>query len=131
MEPVLLTAGAIATLVLTKALEKSGEKLGENVIKLGGELMEKLQRKSPDTASAIQQVAQNPQLAEQQPEIYSLPVLAKQLETARVDPEIDRAVQAVANTVNTQMQNSQSFTTIAQKVGFIAPNSVFTGDITF
>src|SRR6478672_9373691 len=115
MEPLSLTAGAIATLVLTKALEKSGEKLGEKVMELGGDLMVKLQRKSPHTASAIQKVADNPQLAEQQPEIYSLPVLAKQVEAASVDPEIGQAVQAVANTVNTQMQNSQNFTTIAQK----------------
>ncbi len=39
MEPVSLTASAIATLVLTKAFEKTGVKLEENVIEQGGKLM--------------------------------------------------------------------------------------------
>jgi hypothetical protein len=141
MEPLSLTAGAIATLVLTKALEKSGEKLGEKAMELGGDLMVKLQRKSPDTAKAIQVAAQQPELMQQQPENYGIPVLEAQVvEVAQSDTEIAVAIQALAdafrsqpqaNTVNTQMQNSQNFTTIAQKVGFVAPNSVFTGDITF
>ena len=89
MEPISLTAGAIATLVLTKAFEKTGEKLGENVIEQGGKLMKLLQRKSPDTASAIELVAQRPELAEQHPEIYAVPVLAKKIEAvANNDPEI-------------------------------------------
>lgn len=36
MEPTTLTAGAIATLVITKAFEKTGEKLGEKVFEEGG-----------------------------------------------------------------------------------------------
>lgn len=51
------TAGAIATLVLTKAFEKVGETLGEKVVEKSGKLMQLLKRKSPDTASAIEAVA--------------------------------------------------------------------------
>lgn len=54
MEP--FTAGAIATLVLTKAFEKAGETLGEKVMEKGGKLMQLLKRKSPDTASAIEPI---------------------------------------------------------------------------
>ncbi|MEG4272511.1 MULTISPECIES: hypothetical protein [unclassified Microcoleus] len=65
MEP--FTAGAIATLVLTKAIEKKGEILGEKVLEKGSHLMQLLKRKSPDTARAIELVGQHPELVEQQP----------------------------------------------------------------
>jgi ABC-type molybdate transport system ATPase subunit len=103
MEP--FTAGAIATLVLTKAIEKTGDKLGEKVLELGGDLMVKLQRKSPDTAKAIQVAAQQPELMQQQPETYSIPVLEAQVvEAAQSDTEIAVAIQALADAFRSQPQ---------------------------
>jgi hypothetical protein len=108
MEPISLTAGAIATLVLTKGVEKIGEKLGETVMEKGGELMKLLQRKSPETASAIQVVAERPELAEQQPEDYGVAVLeAKVEEAAKSDSEIAAAIQTLAEMVKSQPQASQ------------------------
>lgn len=97
------TAGAIATLVLTKAFEKVGETLGEKVMEKSGKLMQLLKRKSPDTASAIEAVAQQPELVEQQPEDYGEAVLVEKVESAaNSDSEIAAAVQALADTVKSQ-----------------------------
>jgi hypothetical protein len=115
MEP--FTAGAIATLVLTKAIEKAGETLGEKVMEKGGKLMQLLKRKSPDTASAIEVAAQHPELVEQQPEDYGEAVLVEKVESAaNSDSEIAAAVQALADAVNSQPQSIQKITKIADKV---------------
>ncbi|MBD1891930.1 hypothetical protein [Coleofasciculus sp. FACHB-SPT9] len=115
MEP--FTAGAIATLVLTKAIEKAGETLGEKVMEQGGKLMQLLKRKSPDTANAIEVAAQHPELVEQQPEDYGEAVLVEKVESAaNSDSEIAAAVQALADAVNSQPQSIQKITKIADKV---------------
>jgi hypothetical protein len=129
MEPVTLTAAAIATLVFTKAGEKVGEKLGEKVVEQTGKLMEVLKRKSPDTASAIEVVQKNPELAQKVPSEYSVKVLAEKIETlAQKDSEIREALQGITNEVNAQPQSIQSITNIAEKIGLVAPGSVFTGN---
>lgn len=108
MEPVALTAAAIATLVLTKAIEKSGEKLGEAVLEQGGKLLSLLKRKSPNTATAIEKVAENPELATQQPLDYGEAVLVKKVEKAAgEDSEIETAVQAVVDAMKSQAQMTQ------------------------
>ena len=111
------TAGAIATLVLTKAFEKGGEILGEKVLEKGGKLMQLLKRKSPDTASAIELAAQHPELVEQQPDDYGEAVLVERVESAaKYDSEIAVAVQALADAVKSQPQTSQNITNIAEKI---------------
>ena len=50
MKPVPLTTAAIATLVLTKAFEKTNEILGEDVVKEGNKLAQLLRYKFPSTA---------------------------------------------------------------------------------
>lgn len=127
MEPLSLTASAIATLVLTKALEKTGEKLGEKALEQGGRLMELLKHKSPETASAIELVAQRPELAEQQPLDYSEAVLVEKVETvAKAEPEIASAIRDLANTVKSQPQYMQQINKIAEtieKIGNVNQNS--------
>ncbi|MCY7385043.1 MAG: hypothetical protein LH628_21175 [Microcoleus sp. CAN_BIN18] len=115
MEP--LTAGVIVTLVLTKAIEKGGETLGEKVLEKGGQLMQLLKRKSPDTARAIELVGQHPELVEQQPEDYGQAVLVEKVESAaKSDSEIALAVQALADAVKSQPQTSQNITNMAEKI---------------
>jgi hypothetical protein len=84
-EPVTLTAAAIATLILTKAFEKTGEKVTEAVWKQGEKLLGLLKRKAPETVGAIEKAAQNPQLAEQPAELQ---VLVAQVEQAAIDPDV-------------------------------------------
>jgi hypothetical protein len=112
-----LTAGAIATLFLTKAIDKGVDTLGEKVLEKGRQLMQLLKRKSPDTASAIELAAQHPELVEQQPEDYGQAVLVEKVESAaKSDSEIAVAVQALADAVKSQPQTSQNITNMAEKI---------------
>jgi hypothetical protein len=49
-----LTIGLLATLFITKAFEKSGEKLGEGLTKKVGEAIAHLRRQSPKVAEALE-----------------------------------------------------------------------------
>ena len=114
IDPISLSVEALATLVLTKALEKTGETLGEKTLEQVGKLIKLLRRKSPETASAIEKVAEQPQLAEQQPEDYGQAVLVAQVqEAAGADDEIAEAVRALAEAVQAQPATIQNFEKLA------------------
>ena len=94
VEPI--SAAVIATLIATKAFEKTGDKLGEGVWALVSKFLSTLKRKDPATAVAIAQVAQNPALAEQQAQTYGTAALmAKVEEVAKNDVEIQQAAQEI------------------------------------
>jgi hypothetical protein len=98
MDPASLTAAAIATLVITKAFEKTGEIIGEKAWEAGGNLLSLLKRKAPDTAKAIE-------MAQAQPLDYGQAyLLGEQVEAAaKQDAEIDQAVTDVANAAQPQL----------------------------
>ncbi|MEI2582258.1 hypothetical protein [Scytonema sp. PRP1] len=98
MEPATLTAAAIATLVITKAFEKTGEIIGEKAWNEGEKLILLLKRKEPDTANAIE-------LAQKQPLNYGQAYLiGQQVEkAAKKDSEIAQAVASVANEAQPQL----------------------------
>ncbi|MEH2292545.1 hypothetical protein [Nostoc sp.] len=113
MEPVSLTAAAIATLVVTKAFEKTGEILGTKALEQGGKLLSLLKRKEPITASGIE-------LAQTQPLDYGQASLVEQVEqAAKKDPEIAQAVEALADTVKSQASLIQNFSKLAEKIGIV------------
>jgi hypothetical protein len=101
MEPVSLTAAAIATLVITKAFEKTGEIIGEKAWNEGEKLLVLLKRKEPNTAKVIEQ-------AKTQSLDYGQAYLIGQQveEAAKKDPEIAQAVEAVANEAQPQLTNT-------------------------
>ena len=101
----ILTAGAIAflTLLLKKTVEKTGETLVDKGFEQGGNLLKMLQRKSPETGSAIEKVTQNPELIETQPEDYGMAVLVEKVkEIAKTDPEIRQEVEAIGEMARSQ-----------------------------
>jgi len=91
MEPVSLTATAIATLVLTKVTEKASEKLGEQVVDKAGKLLSLLHHKSSSTANAIE-------LSQKQPLDYPTAVL--ELGAAMQDSTVAKAVNELDAAVN-------------------------------
>ncbi|WP_293337693.1 hypothetical protein [Microcoleus sp. CAWBG58] len=124
MEPLTLTAGAIATLVLVKATEKAGEKLGELVVEKAGKLLSLLKTKLPRTATAIE-------VSEHQPLDYGKAVLeleaamkdpevakaVEEVDTAvKADPEVAKLVEDVANTLKSKSPSTQNFMNIVEKV---------------
>ncbi len=105
-----ITAATIATLLLTKTIEKLGEQVGEKLPELGeavwervGNLKQKLWHNDPDTAKAIERVTYQPYLVEQQPQDYGLEVLAGKIELAAKDPEMAQIIEALAAEVMPQL----------------------------
>ncbi|MDF5717367.1 MAG: hypothetical protein PUP93_26775 [Rhizonema sp. NSF051] len=85
MEP--LTAGAIAigTVIATKALEKTGEKVGESLWDKTGKFLVTLKKHSPHTVVAIEK-------APEQPLDYGKAVLEVEL-AAKAHPEVNQSMQ--------------------------------------
>ena len=79
MEP--LSAGAIALLtpLLDKTLDKTIEVSVGEAFEHKDKLLKLLKRKSPETGSAIEKVAQEPELVNQQPEDYGEAVLVEKV----------------------------------------------------
>jgi uncharacterized membrane protein len=137
MDP--LTAGAIAlaTLLLNKSVQKTGEILAEKTFEQGGKLMKLLKRKSPETASELEAAAEDPALPPGQPEYIGEAVLVEKIESAaKADPEIRAAVEALGNDVkeaakvNPELEKAvQDLTEAvkAQKITNIAKNN--TGNV--
>lgn len=88
MEP--FTAGAIAigAIIATKALEKTGEKVGEALWDKAGEFFVTLNRHSPQTVVAIEK-------APSQPLDYGKAVLEVE-SAAQVNPQLAQAAQELA-----------------------------------
>lgn len=91
MEPITTwSIATIATIIVTKTLEKSGEKLGEGMVKLGNHLLSLLKHKAPETAAEIEQA---PIQLEQQ-QITALSQKVEQVAIAH--PEVKIAANALA-----------------------------------
>ena len=118
VEPMTLTAAAITTMIATKAFEKTGEKISEAIMGLIPKFLSALRRKDPKTADAIATVAQQPELAEQQPETYGTSALVAKVEAiAQEDAEIRQAVQEVQTAVQAQPGAVVNLTQLAEKIG--------------
>lgn len=126
MEPVTtLTAAAIATMIATKAFEKTGEKIGEAVVGLIPKFLSALRRKDLKTADAIATVAQQPELAEQQPETYSTSALVARVEAiAQDDADIQQAAQEIQTAVQAQPGAVVNLTQLAEKIGVVNQGTI-------
>ncbi len=103
MEPLSLTAGAIATFILiglaNGALQRTGEIVMDKLLDRSEKLKQLLKDRFPDTAGAIEIAAQRPELAQQQPLDYGEAVLVEKVEqAANADPEIKAAIEDLAAT---------------------------------
>ena len=127
MEPFTTAAIAIGTVMATKALEKTGEKIGEVVFDRTGKFMTSLKHQSPDTATAIE-------LAPEQALDYGQAILEVE-SAAKVNPEFAQTVQELAasaeeesnpklaeilqevvNTLNSQQPTVQNLAKLAEKI---------------
>lgn len=130
MEPTTLTAAAIATMIATKAFEKTGEKIGDAVGGLIPKFLGALRCKDPKTADAIATVAQQPGLAEQQPEVYSTSALVAQVEAiAQDDAEIRQAAQEIQTAIQAQPGAIINLTKLADKIVSVNQGRIDTQNI--
>ncbi|NET66815.1 MAG: hypothetical protein F6K63_21480 [Moorea sp. SIO1G6] len=94
MEPLAAAVVAIATVLGTKALEKTGENVGQVVWNQTNQFLESLRNQSPNTVMAIEQ-------APEQPLDYAEVVL--ELETAaKQNPEVAQAMELLVTTVDAE-----------------------------
>ncbi|MDJ1182205.1 hypothetical protein [Roseofilum casamattae] len=94
METMLAAALALSTIVATKALERTGQRIGDAVVDRSSQVMDSLRSHSPETATAIEAAPQNldyPQvvetlktLAENNPEVAQL--FEELIAAAKADP---------------------------------------------
>ncbi len=112
------TPATIAALVITKALNKEGKEIGENVVEEGNRLLSLLKSKKPDTVESVEKVVQQQESAEQQSQNYR--ELIKQLEDAASgDSEIAAAIQAITDAVKSQSSTINNYTKLAEKIGIV------------
>lgn len=95
MDP-LTIAVAAATVVLTKMLEKTGETIGDKAMETGGNLLNVLRRKSPDTVAKLEQAAAQKTLAGT-PEVIDAEILEEVKQLAEQDAEVKAGIEAVAD----------------------------------
>ncbi|MBN3870220.1 hypothetical protein [Nostoc sp. JL33] len=88
MEPLTTAAIAVGTIIATKALEKTGEKVGETLWDKTGKFLVTLKKHSPHTVAAIEK-------APEQPLDYGKAVLEVE-SAAKANPEVAQAAQELA-----------------------------------
>ncbi len=88
MEPLTTAAIAVGSVIATKALEKTGEKVGEALWDKTGKFLVTLQKQSPHTVAAIEK-------APEQPLDYGNAVLNVEA-SARTNPELAQVMQELA-----------------------------------
>jgi hypothetical protein len=122
-----LTAATIATLVATKAFEKTGEKVSETVWSLVSKFVAAIRKKDASTAAAIEVVAQAPQVNEQETK-----ALTAKVETLAVDdPEIQQTAQAIQTAIQAQPGAIVNLTQLAEKIGVVNQGTVINQTNTF
>jgi DNA segregation ATPase FtsK/SpoIIIE-like protein len=94
MEPFTTAAIAIGSVVATKALEKTGEKVGETLWQQTGNFLNSLRNESPDTVTAIEK-------APEQPLDYGQAVLETEA-AAKANPEVAQRMQELVATAETE-----------------------------
>ena len=120
VEPVTsLTAATIATLVATKAFEKTGEKVSETVWSLVDKFLAAVRKKDAITAMAIE-AAQPQQLNEQQTKELTTKVEA----LAAADPNIKQAAQAIQTAVQAQPGAIVNMTQLAERIGVVNQGTI-------
>jgi hypothetical protein len=116
MEPLSSAAIAVATIILTKALEKTGEGLGEVFTNQVGQLAKLVRDKNLPKTVAIEKA--------NQPVDYGEAVL--ELEVAeKTDPELARMIGALAETVQTNpnlLKKVQELTNLVKREPSIIHN---------
>jgi len=88
MEPLTTAAIAIGSIIATKALEKTGEKVGEALWDETGKFLVTLKKHSPHTVAAIEK-------APEQPLDYGKALLEVE-SAAKANPEVAQAAQELA-----------------------------------
>lgn len=139
MESLTTSAIAVGTLILKKAFEKTGDKLGEAVSTQIGNLLNLLKKKP---LAKTEEIAQAEPSADFKLAVSELETVAKTddevsqailaVENAvKADPELLRKIQTTVQTVNSQPTIIQNYSKLADEIKNNFQNPVFNAPVTF
>jgi hypothetical protein len=121
-----LSAIAIATLIATKAFEKTGEKLAEGVWDKITKFIAAIRQKDDATATEIEQ-AQTAQLSQAQTQ-----ELVNKVEViAASDADIRQAAQSIQMAIQAQLGAIVNLTQLAEKIGVVNQGTIINQTNTF
>jgi len=124
MEPLSLTAAAIATLVFSETFKEVGKTLGKGTLETGGKLATLLWKKRPGAAKALQAGEAAPEYKDAIVEVETL---------AANDAETREAIASVVQALQAQPQGQQIVNSFVQKAANVynAPVTIEKQDINF
>jgi hypothetical protein len=138
MEPLTTAAIAIGSVVATKALEKTGEKVGEILWQQTGNFLNSLRNESPDTVTAIEKAPEQPldygkAVLETEAAAKANPEVAQRMQELVAMVETEPLLKDLVNSIKSQTQqttviNSQK---LAEQIKNVFQGNTFTGPVTF
>jgi hypothetical protein len=138
MEPFTTAAIAIGSVVATKALEKTGEKVGETLWQQTGNFLNSLKKESPDTVTAIEKAPGQPldygkAVLETETAAKANPEVAQRMQELVAMVETEPLLKDLVNSIKSQTQqttviNSQK---LAEQIKNVFQGNTFTGPVTF
>jgi hypothetical protein len=138
MEPFTTAAIAIGSVVATKALEKTGEKVGETLWQQTGDFLNSLKKESPDTVTAIEKAPEQPldygkAVLETEAAAKANPEVAQRMQELVAMVETEPLLKDLVNSIKSQTQqttviNSQK---LAEQIKNVFQGNTFTGPVTF
>jgi hypothetical protein len=138
MEPFTTAAIAIGSVVATKALEKTGEKVGETLWQQTGNFLNSLRNESPDTVTAIEKAPEQPldygkAVLETEAAAKANPEVAQRMQELVAMVETEPLLKELVNSIKSQTQqptviNSQK---LAEQIKNVFQGNTFTGPVTF
>jgi hypothetical protein len=137
MEPLTTAAIAIGSVVATKALEKTGEKVGETLWQQTGNFLNSLRNESPDTVTAIEKAPEQPldygkAVLETEAAAKANPEIAQRMQELVAMVEMEPLLKDLVNSIKSQTQqptviNSQK---LAEQIKNVFQGNTFTGPVT-
>jgi hypothetical protein len=138
MEPLTTAAIAIGSVVATKALEKTGEKVAETLWQQTGNFLNSLRNESPDTVTAIEKAPEQPldygkAVLETEAAAKANPEVAQRMQELVAMVETEPLLKELVNSIKSQTQqttviNSQK---LAEQIKNVFQGNTFTGPVTF
>ena len=138
MEPFTTAAIAIGSVVATKALEKTGEKVAETLWQQIGNFLNSLRKESPDTVTAIEKAPEQPldygkAVLETEAAAKANPEVAQRMQELVAMVETEPLLKDLVNSIKSQTQqptviNSQK---LAEQIKNVFQGNTFTGPVTF
>ncbi|MEH1859590.1 MAG: hypothetical protein V7L21_16670 [Nostoc sp.] len=135
---------AVGTIIATKALEKTTEKVTESLVDKTGKFLVTLKKQSPHTVAAIEKAPEQPldygkalleveSAAKANPEVAEAIKELAEAAKAEPNPKFIQSIQEFADTLKSQPQqpNSINYQNLADEIKNVFQGNTFNAPVTF